>query len=92
MKSIIQKQKQCYVCGQVTNLHDHHIFFGKNRKKSEKYGMKVWLCYLHHKGIDGVHEKYGHELDLKLKKIAQRKFEETHTREEFMKIFGRNYL
>lgn len=31
-------------------------------------------------------------LDLKLKEMAQAKFEETHTREEFIRIFGRNYL
>lgn len=84
MKSIIQKRKECYVCGQVTNLHSHHILFGKNRRNSEKYGLKVWLCL--------NHRKNGHELDLKLKKIAQRTFEETHTREEFISIFGRSYL
>lgn len=92
MKSIIQKRKECYICGQVTNLHSHHILFGKNRNNSEKFGLKVWLCLNHHEGTNGVHGKNGHELDLKLKKIAQRTFEENHTREEFMKIFGRNYL
>lgn len=92
MKSIIQKRKECYVCGQVTNLHSHHILFGKNRRNSEKYGLKVWLCYQHHEGTDGVHGKNGHELDLRLKKIAQRTFEETHTGEEFISIFGRSYL
>lgn len=90
MKSIIQKTKQCYVCGQVTNLHSHHILFGKNRSNAEKYGLKVWLCYQHH--INGVHGRDGHALDLKLKQIAQRTFEEKHTRKEFIKIFGRNYL
>ena len=29
---------------------------------------------------------------MQLKQICQRKFEETHSREEFMAIIGRNYL
>lgn len=40
----------------------------------------------------GVHGRDGRELDLRLKRECQAKFEETHSREEFMKIFGRNYL
>lgn len=95
MKSIIQKQNNhCFVCqtdrGQV--LEEHHIFFGPSRKLSEKYGLKVPLCIEHHRGTNGVHGKNGKQLNEKLKKIAQRKFEETHTREEFMRIFGKNYL
>lgn len=40
----------------------------------------------------GVHGRDGHKVDLRLKQDCQRKFEETHTREEFMAIIGRNYL
>lgn len=91
MKSIIQSNKECYVCGSTVNLHSHHIIFGTaNRKLSEKYGLKVYLCWQHHEGTNGVHGFYGHELDLKLKRIAQEKFEETYD-EDFIKIFGRNY-
>lgn len=39
---------------------------------------------------EGVH--FNRELDLKLKRECQAKFEETHSREEFMKIIGKNYL
>lgn len=96
MKSIIQNNKECFLCQRTTGLHDHHIFFGTaNRKNSEKYGLKVWLCLRHHEGdIETNKEAVHHnkERDLCLKKIAQKKFEETHTREEFMKIFRRNYL
>ena len=31
-------------------------------------------------------------LDEKLKKEAQKKFEENHTREEFIKLIGKSYL
>lgn len=96
MKSIIQKHNNhCFVC-QIPKgmpLEEHHIFFGTaNRKISEKYGLKVPLCYEHHRGTNGVHGKNGRQLDIKLKKIAQRKYEETHTREEFIKLIGKNYL
>jgi hypothetical protein len=92
LKSIIQKDKKCFVCGTCINLHDHHIFFGMaNRKLSEKYGLKVWLCGRdHNQSNDGVH--FNRELDLYIKQVGQRAFEREHTREEFMKIFGKNYL
>lgn len=93
MKSVLQKEKKCAVCGTTYNLHDHHIFFGtSNRKHSETFGLKVWLCAEHHNMSDqGVH--FNKALDLHLKKVAQRKFEEIHgTRETFISVFGKNYL
>lgn len=91
MRSVLQNNKECWVCGVTEGLHDHHIFFGGNRKNSERYGLKVWLCGYHHNlSNDGVH--FNRELDLGLKKVAQAKFEEAHSRDEFMAIFGRNYL
>lgn len=93
MKSILQTNKECYVCGTTYNLHDHHIFFGtSNRKHSERYGLKVWLCAYHHNmSNEGVH--FNKPLDMKLKTMAQ-EYYETHinTREKFMEEFGRNYL
>ena len=92
MKSIIQHEKECYVCGKTTDLHDHHIFFGtSNRKQSEKHGMKVWLCQEHHTGNNGVH--FNKDLDMTLKRTAQVHFE-THigNREQFREIFGKSYL
>lgn len=93
MKSIIQENKECYVCGTTYNLHSHHIYFGNpGRKLSEKYGMKVYLCWLHHEGTHGVHGKHGHELDMKLKKKGQEVFEKRYPDLDFKKIFGKNYL
>jgi len=92
MKSIIQKNKECYVCRTTYGLHDHHIFYGSsNRKNSEKHGLKVWLCGYHHNlSNNGVH--FNNDLDRAIKEMAQRKFEETHTREEFRAIFGKSWL
>lgn len=92
MESKISVNKECYVCHRY-DVEDHHIFFGvANRKHSEKYGMKVWLCPEHHRGTNGVHGKNGHELDMVLKKIAQNVFEQDHTRDEFRRIFGKSFL
>lgn len=35
---------RCWLCGRWGWLEEHHIFGGANRKKSEKYGLKVGLC------------------------------------------------
>ena len=91
MNSIIQDKKVCFVCGKDYGLHNHHIYGGANRKVSEKYGLKVWLCPMHHNMSDaGVH--FNKELDTKLKKIGQAVFETYYSRERFMKEIGRNYL
>lgn len=93
MKSIIQKNKECYVCSTTYNLHSHHIYFGNPwRKLSERYGMKVYLCWLHHEGTYGVHGKHGHELDMRLKKKGQEVFERYYSDLNFKDIFGKNYL
>lgn len=54
--------------------------------------MIVYLCADCHRGTYGVHGKYGHEVDMDLKKISQKMYEENHSRDEWMKEIGRNYL
>ena len=48
--------------------------------------------WLHNQSNEGVHGKNGHELDLMLKRHCQMAYEKTHSREEFIKLIGRNYL
>ena len=92
MRSIIQTDGVgCYLCGRLTNLECHHVFGGvANRKLSTRYGLTVMICRECHTGQDGVH--YNREKNLSLKRDAQFAFERTHTRTEWMKIFGKNYL
>ena len=93
MDSIIQKSKKCFVCETEYGLECHHIIYGTaNRKQSDKYGLTVWLCNYHHTGSNqSVH--HNKELDMHLKKLAQRKFEQVHgNRRDFMNAFGKNYL
>lgn len=93
MKSIINNEKRCYVCGCYGSIEEHHIFFGRaNRKKSEQYGLKVYLCVEHHRASPGGVHGGNKELNYALKRIGQQHFEKTHTREEFMQEFGKNYL
>lgn len=92
MKSVLQKNKECYLCGTTWNLEKHHVIFGNgNRDKSEKYGLTVWLCPNHHRGNFSPH--HNRRLDLNLKEIAQEKWESQFgTREQFLIEFGRSYL
>ena len=92
MKSIMQDKKECYFCGSQIYLESHHCILGKNRHNAEKYGLKVWLCFEHHRGTNGVHGKYGNVLQNRLKMEAQRKFVETYPDKDFLEIFKINYL
>jgi hypothetical protein len=95
MKSILQDEKECYVTGRADGLQEHHVYFGcGQRSVSEKNGFKVFLRPEYHLACyDGsVHACPGQGLDFELKQACQLKFEETHTREDFMRLIGRNYL
>ena len=99
MDSVIQREKECFLCGNtltygMNGLEDHHVFFGHgNRSVSEKYGLKVWLCghRCHRYGKNAAHQN--RETDVYLKRVAQRVYEEKYgTREDFIRDFGRSYL
>lgn len=96
--SILQrKDGTCYLCIRLDGdyrrkpLQEHHIFGGPNRIHSEAHGLKVYLCIDHHTaGPAAVHNNADNMR--MLQKDGQRAFEREHTRAEFMKIFGKNYL
>ena len=88
-ESIMQSDMRCYVTGKTTNLHRHHAMPGTaNRKKSEKYGLWVWLEASVHARL---HDK-DKRLEIAIKMDAQRAFEERYGHDLWMKEFGRNYL
>lgn len=91
MNSLLQEEKECFICGKTTGLHKHHIYGGANRKKSEENGFWVWLApEWHNMSGNGVH--FDRMLDLMLKRLCQKEYEKGHTREEFMKLIGKSYL
>ena len=82
---------KCRFCGSTLGIEMHHVFSGPYRKASTKYGYIVPLCHRHHnEPPDGVH--YNKLRRFLLRREAQTDFELRHTREEFITIFGRNYL
>ena len=90
MKSIIQTNKECWVCGSPY-VEVHHVIYGTaKRRLSDKYGLTVYLCHKHHTGEEGVHSNP--VLDRTLKQLAQKKFEEIYSRETFMNVFKKSYL
>lgn len=96
-KSLLQKNRSyCYLCDKEGlyngyELQKHHIFCGPNRNNSEREGLYCWLCVGHHEyGPHAVHTN--REEDLSLKQEAQAIYEAGHSHEEFMAIFGKNYL
>ena len=91
MKSILQKNKECFITGRTDRLHKHHVMNGPLRGKSEKYGLYIWLVpELHNMSSKGIH--YDQTFDLRVKMHAQKVFEEKYGHELWMKEFHKNYL
>ena len=92
-----QLERACFLCGKngcADPLDKHHIFGGSNRKKSEKYGLYVYLCHheCHENGRNAVHRNP--ETAQKLHEYGQllAMEENNWTADEFRLEFGRNYL
>ena len=89
--------KECWLCGRNGNgdpLDRHHIFGGPNRKKSEKYGLVVFLCH-HECHIFGKYAAHRNaETMQRIHEYGQRKAmkENEWTTEEFIRVFGKNYI
>lgn len=90
-----QEPDKCYLCEATDQPLDcHHVYAGSNRKKSEQYGLTVYLCHdrCHIFGVNAVH--MNREVDLYLKDKVQRIAMEHYnwTLEDWRKLFGKNYL
>ena len=85
------REDGCFFCGRTDRLELHHIFPGRSgRKLSTEDDFTVWLCHTHHNTPEGVH--YRIQMRRYLQAIAQKQYEETHSHEEWMQRYGRNYL
>ena len=89
--------RECFLCGRNGSrdpLDKHHIFGGAYRKKSEKYSLVVYLCHdsCHIFGENAVHKNA--ETMLALHRYGQEKAmrENGWSVEDFIKVFGKNYL
>lgn len=98
-KSIMQKKDgTCYLCRKLYNgdwiqeTEEHHVMFGTaDRKLSEHYGLKVYLCLAHHRNSDEAVHKNNYN-DKLLKMDAERIFIKHYSKEKWMEVFGKNYL
>lgn len=89
MKSVIQKERECYICGRTEPLQVHHCFEGAYRAKAEEYGGKMYLCCACH---IRAHEN---ETMLQfLRERAQKALMNYYgwTEEEFRQHIGRSFL
>lgn len=89
-RSIISNKKACFRTGNTSCLHRHHVMNGPFRNKAEKYGLWVYLNIKVHDWLHNTRE--GKAYDRELKELAQEKFEEIYSHEEWMKEFKKNYL
>ena len=87
-KSLMQDEKECFVTGSTVNLDLHHIYHGPRRKAADRWGCWCWLRHDIHMDL---HDK-NKELDRMLQRVCQEKFEDKYSHDEFMEVFGKNYL
>ncbi len=85
--SIITKDlKHCYICKQEKwDLHE--IFGGRNRQSSMKYGLVIPVCRKCHEMI-----QKNKTLMQRLHEVGRKLFEKYYKNENFIEIFGKNYL
>ena len=90
-KSILPtKEGKCYVCNNETETVRHEVFYGTaNRVNSKYYGTWVNVCPRCHAIL---HADPNRGRDADLKKNAQWLFERSHSRVDFIRIYGRSWL
>jgi hypothetical protein len=69
---------------------NHEIYYGNRRQLSIKHGMQRRLCFWCHEGPEGVHNNP--LFNFNLKQEFQGIFEVNHSKGEFIKLFGKDYL
>ena len=69
-------------------VEKHHLICGTaNRKLSDEDGLWIWLCRMHHRE---AHEEPS--ATLAYKRLGQIYYEQTHTRDEFIKRYGKSFI
>lgn len=94
-QSIIQTERECYLCGRTDDLHEHHCLEGayrgnkKNLYGAEKYGLTVWLCPRCHRETHASESRMAF-----FRKIAQTTAMRHYGWDEweFIKRIGRSFL
>lgn len=78
---------KCYYCKKSKKENEkldlHEVYGGSNRTRSIKNGFVIPLCRMCHSN---------EEIIRRLRIIIQKEYEKTHTRQEFIQIFSKNYI
>lgn len=78
--------EHCYICkGKKMDIHE--VFSGKNRQASMKYGLVIPVCRKCHNLV-----QKDSTLIAKMHKVGQKVFKKHYKNENFIEIFGENYL
>lgn len=83
---LTDNMQKCYLCNRRKE-HIHEIYKGSNRQRSMKNGFCIPICEEHH-----IETENNSKLDKDLKKECQEKYEETHSRADFINLIGQSYL
>ncbi len=80
----LTKEGICEYCGNYSKrLDPHEVFGGSNRQRSIKHKFVKLVCPRCHSNENIINQ---------LRIDTQKRYEKTHTREEFIKIIGKSYL
>ena len=90
MRSILQEDLTIsYLSGKGGPLEKHHIMNGPHRKKAEQLGLWIMVTPEEHRYLHDT--KDGTKRRLELKAEAQLAYEKDHPRDEWMRLFKKNY-
>lgn len=92
IKSVLKTRPGlCYLCKRQGDTALHHVYGAFNRWMSDENGFVVFLCpSCHTESPTSAHKC--RDTDLYLKRRCQAAYEKNHTRDEFMRLVGRNCL
>ena len=78
---------KCCNCGSKTGIEKNEVFEGSYRQASIKYGMVCPFCKT-------CHSQFHNDIMFNLfyKVMFEKEFLKTHSKEEFIKIFGQDYI
>lgn len=88
-KSILQFDEYCFACGaRAKELEVHHVFNKHNKKRSEKYGLMIYLCRDCHRIVHDT----DNPLRRRIESYAQSVWELNYgDRVDFILKFNKNY-
>lgn len=78
---------KCCNCGSKIGIEKNEVFEGSYRQTSIRYGMVCPFCKI-------CHSQFHNDIMFNLfyKVMFEKEFLKTHSKEEFIKIFGQDYI